>query len=153
MYLLGLGSPTFPLPPESYAAYCSTYQWKEIYDREVLYSGPLFTHQLSHLWIDFRGIRDAFMREHGSDYFENSRQATYIHQEYASQQPARVRRLRRVLLGHHGDRRARLGRGDGGTVSSGSSTATMPAERPTALTTERWRRGWWSPRCRSLRRS
>lgn len=87
LYLLGLGSPTFPLPPESYAAYCSTYQWKHIYGREVLYSGPLFTHQLSHLWIDFRGIQDAFMREHASDYFENSRQATYIHQEYARRNP------------------------------------------------------------------
>ena len=88
LYLLGLGSPTHPLPPESYAAYCATYQWKEIYGRELLYSGPLFTHQLSHLWIDFRGIRDAFMRERGSDYFENSRQATYVQQEYADPQPA-----------------------------------------------------------------
>src|SRR5512144_1472906 len=87
VYLLGLGSPTFPLPPESYTAYCSTYQWKEIYGREVLYSGPLFTHQLSHLWIDFRDLRDAFMREHDSDYFENSRQATYVHQEYARRNP------------------------------------------------------------------
>ena len=108
LYLLGLGSPTFPLPPESYAAYCATYQWKEIYGRELLYSGPLFTHQLSHLWIDFRGIRDAFMREHGSDYFENSRQATYVQQEYAAAQSARVRRLRRALLGNHGTRRPRL---------------------------------------------
>ena len=53
----------------------------------MLYSGPLFTHQLSHLWIDFRGIQDAFMRDHGSDYFENSRQATYVHQEYARRNP------------------------------------------------------------------
>jgi hypothetical protein len=87
LYVLGLGSPTFPLPPESYAAYCSTYKWKTIYGRELLYSGPLFTHQLSHLWIDFRDLRDAFMREHGSDYFENSRQATYVHQEYAIRNP------------------------------------------------------------------
>jgi hypothetical protein len=87
VYLLALGSPTFPLPPESYAAYCSTYCWKRIYGRELLYSGPLFTHQLSHLWIDFRGLRDAFMREHDSDYFENSRHATYIHQEYARRNP------------------------------------------------------------------
>jgi hypothetical protein len=85
--LLGLGSPTFPLPAESYAAYCSTYQWKKIYGRELLYSGPLFTHQLSHLWIDFRDLRDAFMREHGTDYFQNSRQATYVHQEYAKRNP------------------------------------------------------------------
>jgi hypothetical protein len=87
LYVLGLGSPTHPLPPESYAAYCATYQWKEIYGRELLYSGPLFTHQLSHLWIDFRGLRDAFMRDHGTDYFENSRQATYVQQAYAVQNP------------------------------------------------------------------
>src|SRR5690348_6862580 len=87
LYVLGLGSPTHPLPPESYAAYCATYQWKQIYDRELLYSGPLFTHQLSHLWIDFRGLRDAFMRDRGSDYFENTRQATFVQQEYAIRNP------------------------------------------------------------------
>ena len=87
LYILGLGSPTHPLPPESYAGYCATYQWKKIYGRELLYSGPLFTHQLSHLWVDFRGIRDAFMRERGSDYFENSRQATFVQQDYAIRNP------------------------------------------------------------------
>src|SRR5437868_906423 len=87
LYILGLGSPTHPLPPESFAAYCETYQWRNIYDRELLYSGPLFTHQLSHMWIDFRGLRDAFMREHGSDYFENSRQATFVQQAYAVENP------------------------------------------------------------------
>jgi hypothetical protein len=87
LYILGLGSPTHPLPPESYAAYCATYAWKQIYGRELLYSGPLFTHQLSHLWVDFRGIRDAYMRERGSDYFVNSRQATLVQQEYAVRNP------------------------------------------------------------------
>jgi hypothetical protein len=87
LYILGLGSPTLPLVAENYAAYCSTYKWKTIYGRELLYSGPLFTHQLSHLFIDFRDLRDAFMREHLSDYFENSRQATYVHQQYAIHNP------------------------------------------------------------------
>lgn len=87
LYVLGLGSPTHPLPPESYAAFCSTYEWKNLFGRELLYSGPLFTHQLSHLWIDFRDLRDAFMRDHRSDYFENSRQATYVQQAYAIQNP------------------------------------------------------------------
>jgi hypothetical protein len=87
LYLLALGSPTHPLPPESYDAYCATYQWKQIYGRELLHCGPLFTHQLSHLWIDFRGIRDAFMSERASDYFENSRQATFVQQEYAVRNP------------------------------------------------------------------
>ena len=87
LYVLGLGSPTHPLPAESFAAYGSTYEWKRLYGRELLYSGPLFTHQLSHLWIDFRGIRDRFMHDHYSDYFENTRQATYVQQAYAVQNP------------------------------------------------------------------
>jgi hypothetical protein len=87
LYVLGLGSPTYPLPAESYAAFCATYEWKQFYGRELLYSGPLFTHQLSHLWIDFRCIRDAFMRDHRSDYFENSRQATFVQQAYAVHNP------------------------------------------------------------------
>jgi hypothetical protein len=87
LYVLGLGSPTYPLPPESYAAYCATYDWKKLYGRELLYSGPLFTHQLSHMWIDFRGLYDAYMSDHGSDYFENSRQATFVQQAYAIDNP------------------------------------------------------------------
>ncbi|QIO59781.1 glucoamylase family protein [Rhizobium leguminosarum] len=87
LYIIGLGSPTHPLPPACYAAYTETYEWRNIYGRELLYSGPLFTHQLSHMWIDFRGIRDAFMRHHDTDYFENSRHATYIQQQYAIRNP------------------------------------------------------------------
>jgi hypothetical protein len=87
LYALALGSPTYPLPPESYAAWASTYEWKRVYDHEYLYSGPLFTHQLSHLWVDFRGLQDDFLRDHGIDYFENSRRATLVHQEYAIRNP------------------------------------------------------------------
>jgi hypothetical protein len=87
LYVLALGSPTYPLPEESFAAWASTYEWKKVYDYEYLYCGPLFTHQLSHLWIDFRGIQDAFMHEHGIDYFENSRRASYVHQQYAIRNP------------------------------------------------------------------
>ena len=86
-YILGLGSPTFPLPAESYQEHRSRCKWRKVYDYEYLYAGPLFTHQFSHIWIDFRGIQDTFMREHDSDYFENSRHATYAQQEYARQNP------------------------------------------------------------------
>ena len=44
-------------------------------------------HQLSHVWIDFRGIQDAYMRVKGIDYFENSRRATYVQQAYATRNP------------------------------------------------------------------
>ncbi len=87
LYVLGLGSPTFPLAAESYVAWVSTYQWKEIYGYEFIYGGPLFIHQYSHIWIDFRRIQDAYTRDKGIDYFENSRRATYVQREYAIRNP------------------------------------------------------------------
>jgi hypothetical protein len=87
LYVLGLASPSYPLPSESFAAWTSTYQWEDIYDYEYLYAGPLFIHQFSQAWIDFDGIRDRFMREKGSDYFENSRRAAYVQREYARRNP------------------------------------------------------------------
>ena len=90
LYILGLGSPTHPLPEASYAVWASTYEWKTSYGYDYLYAGPLFTHQISHLWIDFRGIRDAFMRDKGIDYFENTRRATYVQQQYAIENPLKL---------------------------------------------------------------
>jgi len=87
LYVLGLASPTHPLPAKSYHAWTRTYEWKKLYGQEFLYAGPLFIHQLSHMWIDFRGIQDEYMREHAMDYFENSRRATYIQQQYAIRNP------------------------------------------------------------------
>lgn len=87
LYLIGLGSPTHPLPEESYREWTSTYEWREAYGYEFLYSGPLFTHQISHLWIDFRGIQDDYMRDKKIDYFENSRRATCVQQQYAIENP------------------------------------------------------------------
>lgn len=91
LYILALGSPTYPLPVSSYNAWTSTYRWEEIYGYEYLYAGPLFIHQLSHVWIDFRGIQDDFMRKKNSDYFENSRRATYVQQQYAINNPLKFK--------------------------------------------------------------
>jgi len=87
LYILGLASPTHPLPAKSYRAWTRTYKWKTLYDREFLYAGPLFIHQLSPMWIDLRGIQDDYMRSKEIDYFENSRRATYIQQQYAIRNP------------------------------------------------------------------
>ena len=87
LYVLALGSPTFALAQDSYRAWTTTYQWENASGRDVLHAGPLFIHQLSHVWIDFRGIRDGFMREKGSDYFENSRRAVRLQWEYAVDNP------------------------------------------------------------------
>ena len=87
LYALAAGSPTHPVPPSAYIASTRPYRWRTIYGQEHLYAGPLFIHQFSHLWIDFRAIPDAYMRERGIDYFENTRRATLVHREYGSRNP------------------------------------------------------------------
>jgi hypothetical protein len=87
LYMLALGSPTHPISEGSYAAWASTYEWRRCYGYEYLYAASFFTHQLSHIWIDFRGIQDEFMRDKGIDYFENSRRAAHVQRQYAIDNP------------------------------------------------------------------
>jgi len=87
LYVLGLGSSRFPLPAEAYDAWLSTYKWRRIYGIDHVAAGPLFIHQMSHIWIDFRGIRDSYMHGRRLDYFENSRRATLVQQAYAIRNP------------------------------------------------------------------
>jgi hypothetical protein len=84
---LALGSPTYSISPRSHAAFASSYDFREVYGIEYVHAGPLFIHQLSHVWVDFRGIRDAPMRRLGLDYFENSRRAALVQQRYAMRNP------------------------------------------------------------------
>jgi hypothetical protein len=76
MYLLGLGSSTHPLKDETWTA------WKRLtfeYDglRYIGSFAPLFVHQYSQAWFDFRGRRDKF-----ADYFQNSVIATDVHRRF-----------------------------------------------------------------------
>lgn len=87
LYALAVGSPTHPVSTACYSAWTLTYQWENLYNFDYLYAGPLFVHQFSHAWFDLRGIRDAFMREKKSDYFENSRRAVCIQREYCRINP------------------------------------------------------------------
>lgn len=91
LYILGLGSPTHPLPSESYSAWTRTYQWENLYNIDFLFAASLFIHQLPQVWIDFRGLQDAFMREKRSDYFKNSQRATAVQQQYALRNPMRFK--------------------------------------------------------------
>ena len=89
LYVLALGSPTHAVEPEAWTVWTRTYNdnWGVFQGEEYLAFGPLFGHQYSHVWIDFRGIHDAYMRERGIDYFENSRRAAYAHRAYAIDNP------------------------------------------------------------------
>lgn len=87
LYILGLGSPTHTLPETSYSHWTSTYEWISFYGKEYLYAPPFYVHQLPHVWIDFRSIRDAFMESRNSDYFENSIRASLVQYQYALENP------------------------------------------------------------------
>lgn len=87
LYVLALGSPTHPIGADCYDAWTATYQWENLYGHDFLYGGPLFIHHFSHAWIDFRGIRDCFMREKNCDYFENSRRAIHVQRAYTCINP------------------------------------------------------------------
>ncbi len=87
LYILAIGSPTHPLPADSWKNWCSTYEWSNFKGFEHINFGPLFGHQYSQMFIDFRGIQDAYMKEKGIDYFENSRRATLSNRQYCIENP------------------------------------------------------------------
>jgi len=78
LYLLGIGSRSYPLPAESWRA------WKRNRNQYAGYSfigtAPLFTHQYSHAWVDFRGRSET--RDGAIDYFANSVIATRAHRQF-----------------------------------------------------------------------
>ena len=85
--VLALASPTYPVDVSAWEAYRSTYVWDDFYGFQHINFAPLFGHQYSHIWIDFRGIQDSYTKAKGIDYFENSRRATYSQRAYAIANP------------------------------------------------------------------
>jgi len=81
VYVLALGSPTHPVAPDAWQAWTREYDrtWGTFEGQTHLGFAPMFGHQYSHVWIDFRGK--------GFDYFENSRRATLAQRAYAIANP------------------------------------------------------------------
>ena len=88
--ILALGSPTHPGPANLWDQWTAPYPafWRGDGPTRRLAFAPLFGHQYSHIWIDFRGIRDAPMRAAGFDYFENSRRETYANRAWCIANPS-----------------------------------------------------------------
>jgi hypothetical protein len=87
LYLLGMGAAQDPLPAEQWDSWTSGYEWATHYGYSYVPFPPLFGHQYSHLWIDFRHIADPYMIERGITYFENSRRATLAQRAYCIENP------------------------------------------------------------------
>ncbi len=76
MYLLGMGSEHHPLPPDTWNAWKRlTFEYEGF--RYIGSYAPLFIHQYSQAWFDFRGKRDRYV-----DYFRNSTIATEVHKRF-----------------------------------------------------------------------
>ena len=76
IYLLGLGSLPYPLPAGAWNAWKRTrFEYDGI--RYIGSFAPLFVHQYSQAWFDFRGKRDQY-----ADYFVNSMLATDAHRHF-----------------------------------------------------------------------
>ncbi|MEM0961063.1 MAG: glucoamylase family protein [Bacteroidota bacterium] len=91
LYIMGLGSPTFPLADDAWDGWTARYDqdWQTHYGLSFLTFPPLFGHQYSHIWVDFRNMQDDYMRGRGSTYFENSVRATLAQRAYAEANPRR----------------------------------------------------------------
>jgi hypothetical protein len=87
LYILGLGTATNPLPAISWNVWTSGYNWATFYGQTHVAFAPLFGHEYSHCWVDFRHIADNYMSYHGSTYFENSRRAALAQVAYCSTAP------------------------------------------------------------------
>jgi len=87
--ILALGSPTHPAPADLWEQWTAPYPrfWRGAGPTRRIAFAPLFGHQYSHMFIDFRGIRDAPMRAAGFDYFENSRRETWANRAYCAANP------------------------------------------------------------------
>ena len=101
VYLLALAAPEHAIDAAGWPAWCATYgrNWRGAGAARHLAFAPQFGHQYSHVWVDFRGIRDDAMRGAGLDYFENSRRATYAQRSYATANPMRWKGYSRDLWG------------------------------------------------------
>ncbi|MGC9944430.1 MAG: glucoamylase family protein, partial [Verrucomicrobiota bacterium] len=87
IYLLGMGAPTNPLPATAWAYWTRGYNWATNYGQTFVPFGPLFGHEYSHCWVDFRHMADTYMNSHSSTYFENSRRAALAQQQYCIADP------------------------------------------------------------------
>lgn len=79
LYLLALGSPSYPIPAECWHQIRRPWMTYENY-HFISGASPLFIHQFSHAWFDFRGVHDGY-----ADYFANSVLACEAHRRFCQE--------------------------------------------------------------------
>jgi hypothetical protein len=87
IYLLGMGATNNPLPAACWSYWTSGYSWATFYSYSFVTFPPLFGHEYSHCWVDFRHVGDTYMNAENSTYFENSHRAALAQQAYCAVNP------------------------------------------------------------------
>jgi hypothetical protein len=87
LYLLGMGTATNPLPAACWNYWTSGYSYGTAYGESFLLFPPMYGHEYSHCWVDFRHVGDAYMNARTSTYFENSHRAALAQQAYCAANP------------------------------------------------------------------
>ncbi|HVY71376.1 MAG TPA: glucoamylase family protein [Verrucomicrobiae bacterium] len=147
LYVLALGAGENPLPPAAWGKWTSGYEWSTHHGQSYIGFQPLFGHQYSACWIDFRNVADRYTREKGITYFENSRRATLAQIGYAIANPSKFTGYSSNvwgitacdgpgIKGYHGYAGRGLALFDDGTIAptaAGGSMVFTPAESLGAL--------------------
>jgi hypothetical protein len=119
LYLLAMGSPTHPIPAECWEAWRRpVFEYEGL--RFITVNAPLFIHQYSHAWFDFKGKRDRY-----TDYFENSVRATKAHKLFCMNLRARFPEFGDYLWGISASDSAKGYRAWGGPPEQGPLDGTL----------------------------
>jgi hypothetical protein len=145
LYLEALGSPTHGVPTSAWQEWTSGYQLQTLYGQTFITCPPLFTHQYSHCWVDFRKIMDAYTLNAGFTYFQNSQYATLAQRSYCIANPGGFTGYSASLWGltasddpfgytAHG---APPAQNDDGTITPTAAISSIPFEPETCLVVAR----------------
>ena len=135
LYLLAIGSPTNGLSGGLWKGYwCKGYQWDTLYGYSFYKFPPLFGHQYTECWFDFRGVQDDSMRYRGITYTENSRRATLAQRNYCIANPGHFLAYSDSIWGitasddpnGYSARGAPPNQGDNGTLVPTACISSMP---------------------------
>ncbi|HTM57663.1 MAG TPA: glucoamylase family protein [Candidatus Udaeobacter sp.] len=135
LYLLAIGSPTNGLPGGLWKGWwCKTYSWQTQYGYSFYVFPPLFGHQYTECWFDFRGVMDDTMRTRGITYTENSRRATLAQRNYCIANPGHFLAYSDSIWGitasddpsGYSARGAPPNQGDNGTLVPTACISSMP---------------------------
>ena len=158
LYVLALGSPTHPIEPQAWEEWTRSYHWESSHGHPTSPSGRSSGTSTPHVWIDFRGIQDRYMRSKESDYFANSVRATYANRAYCIANPGRWKGYGELIWGltasdgplDCADRDGRAAtpvpRLLGARSQPGRSWTTGPSRPPRPAARCRSPRTWPSPR-------